>query len=52
MLAEQAGGLASTGRERILDFVPSELHQRLPVVVGNRREVELYEQLISDSESA
>jgi fructose-1,6-bisphosphatase I len=52
MVAEQAGGLASTGRERILDIVPGELHQRVPIVIGNRREVELYEQLIADSEGA
>ena len=52
MIAEQAGGLASTGRERILDIVPSELHQRLPVVIGNRREVELYEKMLSASEGA
>jgi len=50
MIAEQAGGLASTGRERILDVVPTELHQRVPLVIGNRREVELYEQLIGEGE--
>jgi fructose-1,6-bisphosphatase I/sedoheptulose-1,7-bisphosphatase len=39
-LVEQAGGLASTGRERLLDLVPTELHQRVPVVFGSRSEVE------------
>jgi len=48
MLAAQAGGLATTGRERILDVVPRELHQRVPFVVGNRREVELYESMIRE----
>lgn len=40
MIVEQAGGAASTGRERILDLVPSSLHQRVPVILGSRREVE------------
>ncbi|MEK7594193.1 MAG: class 1 fructose-bisphosphatase [Patescibacteria group bacterium] len=34
-LAVQAGGAASTGAQDILDIVPSELHQRVPVVIGN-----------------
>jgi fructose-1,6-bisphosphatase I len=40
MLIEQAGGAASTGRERILDLVPQRLHQRVPVILGSRAEVE------------
>ncbi len=43
MLIEQAGGRASTGRERILDVVPSELHQRIPLILGSRHEVERIE---------
>ncbi|MDR2839417.1 MAG: class 1 fructose-bisphosphatase [Azonexus sp.] len=39
-LIEQAGGAASTGRQRILDLVPHDLHQRVPVILGSRREVE------------
>ena len=38
-LVEQAGGLASTGRERILDLQPQRLHQRVPVMLGAREEV-------------
>jgi fructose-1,6-bisphosphatase len=38
-LIEQAGGVASTGRERILDVRPSALHQRVPVILGSRNEV-------------
>jgi fructose-1,6-bisphosphatase I len=34
-LAEQAGGAASTGTERILDLQPTSLHQRVPIFVGN-----------------
>ncbi len=40
MLVEQAGGAASTGRERILDIVPTGIHQRVPVILGSRDEVE------------
>ena len=40
MLVEQAGGAASTGRERILDVQPHKLHQRVPVILGSRAEVE------------
>ena len=39
MLIEQAGGAATTGRERILDVVPRRLHQRVPVILGSRSEV-------------
>jgi fructose-1,6-bisphosphatase I len=39
-IIEQAGGAASTGRERILDILPSSLHQRVPVILGSRNEVE------------
>jgi len=39
-LVEQAGGAASTGRERILDVVPTHLHQRVSVILGSKNEVE------------
>ncbi len=38
-LVEQAGGMASTGRQRILDIVPERLHQRVPVILGSKNEV-------------
>jgi fructose-1,6-bisphosphatase len=40
MLIEQAGGVASTARGRILELEPSHIHQRVPVVLGSRQEVE------------
>jgi fructose-1,6-bisphosphatase I/sedoheptulose-1,7-bisphosphatase len=40
MLVEQAQGAASTGRARILDVAPAVLHQRIPVILGSRNEVE------------
>ena len=39
-LVEQAGGMATNGRERILDVQPDKLHQRISVVLGSRNEVE------------
>ncbi len=39
-IIEQAGGAASTGRYRILDIQPSNLHQRVPVILGSKQEVE------------
>ncbi len=38
-IIEQAGGMASTGRERILDVVPETLHQRVPVIMGSPYDV-------------
>ncbi len=43
MLIEQAGGAASTGRGRIVDVQPSSLHQRVPVILGSKNEVERVE---------
>jgi len=43
LIVEQAGGLASTGRERILDVSPNGLHQRVPLIFGARDEVERIE---------
>ena len=39
-LVEQAGGMASSGRERILDIVPEKLHQRVAVMLGSKNEVQ------------
>ncbi len=47
-LVEQAGGLASTGRDRLLEVVPEELHQRSGFVFGSREEVERIEQYHRD----
>ncbi|MBS0207657.1 MAG: class 1 fructose-bisphosphatase [Planctomycetes bacterium] len=39
-IAEQAGGIATDGRRRVLDIVPTSIHQRTPLVVGGRVEME------------
>ena len=40
LLVEQAGGAASTGRQRMLDVQPTGLHMRVPVFLGSKSEVE------------
>jgi fructose-1,6-bisphosphatase I len=42
-IVEQAGGVASTGRERILTIQPTDVHQRVPVILGSKNEVERLE---------
>ena len=39
-IIEQAGGLCSTGRQRIMDIQPESIHQRIPVILGSKNEVE------------
>ena len=39
-LIEQAGGMATSGTERILDIVPTKLHQRVAVALGSKNEVQ------------
>lgn len=39
-IIEQAGGMSSTGRERIMEIQPDNLHQRVPVILGSKNEVE------------
>merc|ERR1712198_25372 len=39
-LVEQAGGLAIDGKQRILDIVPTSLHERSPIFIGSKEDVE------------
>lgn len=39
-IVEQAGGMSTTGYQRILDVKPEGLHQRVPVILGSKEEVE------------
>jgi fructose-1,6-bisphosphatase I len=46
LIAEAAGGRATTGEGRVLDVVPGDdLHQRVPLIIGSRREVEFAERV-------
>ncbi|MDB4915815.1 MAG: fructose 1,6-bisphosphatase [Gemmatimonadetes bacterium] len=40
-ICEQAGGAATDGMQRILDIVPRELHERVPLFIGSKRDVDL-----------
>jgi len=51
LIAEQAGGLATTGRKRILELKPERLHQRVPYYVGSKLMVEKVMQCIKDTEN-
>jgi fructose-1,6-bisphosphatase I len=39
-LVEQAGGMATNGRDRIMDLQPSKLHERVSVILGSKNEVQ------------
>jgi len=40
LLIEQAGGRATTGSQRLMEVKPESLHQRIPLILGSRNEVE------------
>jgi fructose-1,6-bisphosphatase I len=42
LIAEQAGGTASDGRQCVLDVVPASIHQRTPLVVGGPVEMQAF----------
>jgi fructose-1,6-bisphosphatase I len=46
-ITEQAGGKATTGKQRILDIVPTEIHQRNPVFMGSPDMVDKVESFIN-----
>lgn len=46
-IAEQAGGYGSDGRQSLLDIQPTDIHQRVPVFIGNRDLVEKAEVFIA-----
>ena len=47
-LSSFAGGLATTGRERILDILPNALHQRVPLILGSTSDVETFRRFVAD----
>ncbi|MCI0464447.1 MAG: class 1 fructose-bisphosphatase [Gemmataceae bacterium] len=48
LLAEQAGGMATDGRQRIVELKPASLHQRTPLLVGSRAEMELLMEMLNE----
>jgi len=47
MVVQQAGGYASDGHGPILELQPNELHQRVPLYIGSKKDVELAEEFLS-----
>lgn len=47
-LAEQAGGAASNGTQRLLDVEPNDIHQRTPLIVGGKAEMNEFERCVSE----
>ena len=45
MIAEQAGGGATTGAERVMDICPDDPHQRIPFAIGSRYEIQKYDEI-------
>lgn len=39
-LTEQAGGVATTGKQRVLDVIPTDIHQRSPIFLGSKEDVQ------------
>jgi fructose-1,6-bisphosphatase I len=52
MVAEQAGGAASTGDTRILDIQPTSLHQKVPLIIGSSEDVAQYEKFYKEAMAA
>ena len=46
-LFEQAGGAAISGKDRILDIMPTALHQRVPLILGSKDDVAVYRQFVT-----
>jgi fructose-1,6-bisphosphatase I len=42
-IAEQAGGMASDGKQSVLDIEPENIHQRTSLILGSREEVRLFD---------
>ena len=48
-IVEQAGGLATDGSQSILNIEPTELHQRVPLYIGSKNEVDLARQMLASA---
>jgi fructose-1,6-bisphosphatase I len=46
-IVEQAGGAATDGTRRILDLQPTELHQRTPLFIGSKNQIDLATKILA-----
>lgn len=51
-IMEQAGGLSTTGRERVMEYVPEYVHQRIPIVMGSKNAVQEVIDAYAEEESS
>jgi fructose-1,6-bisphosphatase I len=51
-IAEQAGGVASDGQRRVLEVQPTDIHQRTPLIVGSKSEMEEFGRFVQPAEVA
>jgi fructose-1,6-bisphosphatase I len=51
LIVEQAGGGATDGQTRVLDLVPKELHERTPLIIGSKSDVDYATNVISEASS-
>jgi len=50
-IIEQAGGIATNGNERIMEIAPSAIHERTPIYIGSKQNVEEAMKFISSDEA-
>lgn len=51
-IVEQAGGMAIDGYRRILDITPDHLHQRVPLFIGSRKDVEKVQEIYAQAQQS
>ena len=51
-ILEQAGGKSTTGKQRVMDIQPKEVHQRIPVFLGSPKDIEEIEKIYEDVDMA
>ncbi len=51
-IVEQAGGLGIDGYRRILDITPDHLHQRVPLFIGSRKDVEKVQEIYAQAQQS
>jgi fructose-1,6-bisphosphatase I len=48
-IVEQAGGKSSTGKMRVLDVLPEDLHQRVPLFIGSAEMVDMAVSMLNNA---
>ena len=51
-IAEQAGGYATDGHQRIMEIEPKDIHERTPLIIGSKSEMETFQRFAKSAEAA